>query len=131
MGVADTSYDLADACDSLADGLNNGRKAANYTETGGQAATLDHLTSGLEDEANNLRTAGVAASLESMNSALASINNATTQAKAAASKLKQANEMITLAGSVLSLAAAAASGNVPGIATGAAAVISEAGQLSK
>jgi hypothetical protein len=127
--MADTSYDLADACDALADAINTQRKAAGYTETGGEAATLDHLTSGLEDGANNLRTAGVAASLESMNSALASINSATTQAEAAVAKLKKANDMITLAGSVLSLAAAAASGNVGGIASGAAAVVSEVGQL--
>jgi hypothetical protein len=129
MGMADTSYDLADACDALADGINAQRKAVGYTETGGQAATLDHLVSGLEDAANNLRTAGVAASLESINSSLASINGATVQAKAAVAKLKQANDMITLAGSVISLVAAAACGNIGGIASGAAAVVSEAGKL--
>ena len=129
MGMASTSFDLADACDAMVDGLNAARNATDYTETGGQAATLDHLTSSLEDEANNLRTAGVAASLESMNSALVSINSATAQAKAALSKLKKANDMITLAGSLLALAAAAASGNVPAIATAAAGVVSEVGQL--
>jgi hypothetical protein len=129
MGMADTSYDLADACDSLADAIDHQRKVPGYTETSGEAATLDHLTSTLEDAADNMRTAGVAASLESASSAQADIDKATTQAKTAATKLKKANDMITLAGSVLSLAAAATSGNIGGIAAGVAAVVSEAGQL--
>jgi hypothetical protein len=129
MGLADTSYDLASACDALVDSIDQQRKASGYDETGGQAATLDHLVSALEDQADNLRTAGVAASLESAASPVADIKSATAQAKAAVAKLKTANQMITLAGSVLSLAGAAATGNLSGIATSAAAVISEAAQL--
>ena len=129
MGMADTSYDLAAACDALTDAIDAQRDAPTYTETGGEAATLDHLVSQLADAADNLRTAGVAASLESVASALADIANATAQAKAVVAKLKAANEMITLAGSVISLAAASASGNIGGIATSAAAVVSEAKAL--
>jgi hypothetical protein len=129
MGMAETSYELGDACDALADAIDAQRRAPTYSETSGEAATLDHLVSELEDEADNMRTAGVAASLESAASSLADIDKATTQAKAAVAKLKEANEMITLAGSVLSLAAAAASGNIGGIAAGVAAVVSEVGQL--
>jgi len=129
MGVADTSYDLAAACDALVDAIDVRRQAPGYTETSGEAATLDHLVSALEDAADKLRTAGVAASLELATSALADINKATSQANAVVSKLKAANEMITLAGSVISLAAAAASGNIGGIATSVAAVVSEAKAL--
>ena len=130
MGMADTSFDLADACDTLANQIDARERIANYEESDGEGATLQHLASNLEDAADNLRTAGVAASLESAASALSAINNATSQAKVAVAKLKQANEMITLAGSVLSLAAAAASGNLGGIGTSAAAVVSEVKQLS-
>jgi hypothetical protein len=129
MGVADTSYDLADTCDALADGINAQRKAGGYMETSGEAATLDHLVSSLEDAANNLRTAGVAESLASAAPALGDINKATAQAKAGVAKLKEANDMITFAGSLLSLAAAAASGNVGGTVSAAAAVVSEAAKL--
>ncbi len=126
MGMTDTSYDLADLCDSLWDAIDARREELDYEETSGEAATLDHLMSALEDEAGNLRTAGVAASLEAAASALADINKATTAAKAVVTQLKRANDMITLTGSVLSLAAAAASGNLGGIASGVAAVVSEA-----
>jgi hypothetical protein len=130
MGMADTSFDLADACDTLADQIDARERISNYQESDGEGATLQHLASNLEDAADNLRTAGVAASLESATSALAAINDATARAKATVAKLKQANDMITLAGSLLSLAAAAASGNLGGIGTGVAAVVSEVKQLS-
>lgn len=129
MGLADTSFDLAAACVASIQAITNQRNSPGYTETGGQTATLDHLVSSLEDRADNLRTAGVAALLESAAASLAQIKNATTQAKAAVANLKTADQMITLAGSLVSLAAAAASGDIPTIATSAAAVISEAVQL--
>ena len=129
MGLADTSFDLADACVASIQAINIQRGSPGYTETGGQTATLDHLVSSLEDEADNLRTAGVAALLESAAASLAQIKNATTQAKAAVANLKTADQMITLAGSLISLAVAAASGNLPAIGTSSAAVISEAIQL--
>ena len=129
MGVADSSYKLAETCDVLADGIDTQRKAPGYTESGGEAATLDHLLSGLADAADNMRTAGIAASLESAKPSQASIDKGTKQAKAVVLKLKKANDMITMAGSLLALTAAAASGNIPGIATAVAAVVSEAGQL--
>ncbi len=40
MGMANTSYDLADACDSLADAIDVQRKAPGYTETSGEAAAI-------------------------------------------------------------------------------------------
>jgi hypothetical protein len=129
MGMADNSFDLADACDSLADLIGDRERIPNFQESDGESATLEHLASQLEDAADNLRTAGVSASLESATSAMIAIGNATTQAKAVVEKLKQANAMITLAGSILSLAAAAAVGNLSGIGTSAAAVVSEAKQL--
>jgi hypothetical protein len=129
MALADTSNDLADACDAVANDISSKRNTPGYTETGGEAATLDHLVSGLRDAADNLRTAGVAASLEAAASPLADINKATAQAKTAVNNLKTVNQMITVAGSLVSLAAAAATGNLGGIASGAAAVISEVGQL--
>ncbi len=129
MGLADTSYDLASVCDALVMAIDKARGAPGYSETGGEAATLDELVSSLEDAADNLRTAGVSASLEAATSPLTDIAKATSQAKSAVAKLKAANQMITLAGSLLSLAASAASGNIGGIATSAAAVISEVGQL--
>jgi hypothetical protein len=129
MALVDTSYDLAAACDALANAITNQRNAKGYTETSGEAATLDHLVSSLRDEADNLRTAGVAASLEAATSPLADINNAATEAKSAVANLNTANQMITFAGSLLSLAAAAASGDLGGIASSAAAVVSEVGQL--
>jgi hypothetical protein len=129
MGLADTSLDLAAACDASIQAINKQRSSAGYTETGGEAATLDHLVSSLQDRASNLRTAGVAACLEAAADPLAKIQDATTQAKAAVANLKAADQMITLAGSLISLATAAATGNIPAIATSAAAVISEATQL--
>lgn len=129
MALVDTSYDLASACSSAADAISSQRRADGYTETSGEAATLDHLVSSLRDAADSLRTAGVAASLESAASPLADIDSAAKQATAAVKKLKDANQMITIAGSLISLAAAAASGNLGGIASSASAVISEVGGL--
>ena len=126
MGVADTSTSMTEACDALIQSINQSRGALGYSETGGQAATLDHLVSALQDAADNLRTAGVAASLESAAPSLAQINNAVKQCNAVVAKLKAANAMITLAGSFVSLAAAVACGNIGDIATSAAAVVSEA-----
>lgn len=125
MPLADTSYDLAAACDAVANAISDARNAKGYAESGGQAATLDHLVSSLRDEADSLRTAGVAASLEAASSALKDVNDAAAQAKAVAAKLAKANQMITVAGSLITLAAAAYSGNLSGIASGAAALIGE------
>ncbi|WP_322033237.1 hypothetical protein [Paraburkholderia sp. J76] len=129
MTLAETSFDLADLCDSMADEITTARSAVGYTESLGQGATLDHSVSSLRDEADAMRTAGVAASLESADAAIAQLNDATSQANDAVSKLKEANEMITVAGSLLVLAAAAATGNILGIATGAAALVSEVKEL--
>ena len=125
MGLADTSYDLADACDTLANAITSDRNSPNWVETQGEAATLNGIVANLRTAADNARTAGVAASLEAATSPLADINNAASQAKAAVAKLKAANQIITLAGSPLSLAAAAYIGDLSGIAKSASAVISE------
>jgi hypothetical protein len=127
--MANTSFDLAEVCDALADQIDARGRLANFQESDGEEATLEHLASCLEDAADNLRTAGVAASLESATSAIAAIGQATVQAKSVLANLKKATEMITLAGSLLSLAAAAASGNLGTIGTSAVAVLSEAKQL--
>ena len=129
MSLADSSFDLADACDQLTLAIANLRNAPSWTESPGETVTLNQLTSSLGDEADNLRTAGVAATLENANSALAAVNDAATRAKGAVTRLKRINEAITLAGSVLSLAAAAAIGDIPGIAKSAQAVVSEVVQL--
>jgi hypothetical protein len=129
MALADTSYNLAAACDALANAITQTRNAKGYLETAGEGATLDHLTSSLRDEADQMRTAGVAASLESANAPLADINDAIVQTKQAVANLQTANAMITFAGSLLSLAAATATGDLGGIASSAGAVISEVRQL--
>lgn len=125
MSVAATSYDLADACDALAQQITSIRNGSNWTESPGQTATLDQSVSQLQDAADNARTAGVAASLAEADTPLARLSDAVTQAKAAVALLKNVNQAITIAGSLLSLAASAAIGDIPGIGKSAAAVISE------
>jgi len=125
MTVATTSYDLADACDAVAQQITTVRNGSNWTETPGQTATLDHLVSQLQDEADSARTAGVAASLAEATTPLERLDDAANEAKKAIAALKTINQAITIAGSVLSLAASAATGDVPGIVKSAAAVISE------
>jgi hypothetical protein len=129
MGLADTSFDLADACDILADAITSSRNSPNWVETQDQAEKLNGIVSRLRTAADNARTAGAAASLEAATSPLADIDNAAAQAKAAVAKLAAANQMITLAGSLLSLAAAAAIGDPAGIAKSAGALISEVNAL--
>lgn len=130
MSIASTSYDLADACDALAKQITLLRNGSNWNETPGQTATLDHLVSQLRDGADNARTAGVSASLAEAATPLARLGDAVTQANAAVSLLKSVNQAITLAGSLLSLAASAATGDLSGVAKSAAAVISEVTALS-
>lgn len=130
MSVATASYDLADACDALARRTNSIRNGSAWTETLGQTATLDQLVSNLQDAADNARTAGVGASLAEAATPLARLSDAVTQAKAAVTLLKTINQVITIAGSLLSLAASAAVGDLAGIGKGAAAVISEVEALS-
>ena len=125
MGLADTSYDLADSCDALANAITTDRSSPNWIETQGEAMTLNRVVGDLRTAADNARTAGVAASLEASTSPLADISNASVQAKAAVAKLKTANQIITLAGSLLSLAASAAVGDLSGIAKSASAMIAE------
>jgi hypothetical protein len=129
MSLADTSFDLADLCDQTVRVITALRNGSGWSETPGQTAIINHQIMSLGDTADNLRTAGVAATLESANSALSAINDATTQAKAAVATLKEVTQVITLAGSLLSLAASAASGDISGIAKGAQAVITEIGAL--
>jgi hypothetical protein len=130
MSVASTSYDLADACDALAQQITTTRNGSKWSETPGQTATLDQMVSNLQDAADNARTAGVAASLAEATTPLARLGDAVTKAKAAVSLLKTVNQAITLAGSLLSLAASAATGDVSGIVKSATAVISEVQALS-
>jgi hypothetical protein len=130
MSVATASYDLGDACDALAQKITTIRNGSGWTETLGQTATLDQLVSHLQDAADNARTAGVAASLAEATTPLARLSDACAQAGAAVSRLKAVNEAITLAGSLLSLAASAAIGDLAGIGKSAAAVVSEVKALS-
>lgn len=130
MSVATSSYDLADACDALARQVTSMRNGVGWVETPGQAATLDQLVSQLQDAADNARTAGVAASLSEADTPLARLDDAVTKAKGAVSLLKNLNQAITIAGSLLSLAASAATGDLSGVVKSAAAVVSEVQSLS-
>ncbi len=129
MGVADTSFALADACDALANAITDARNAPHWLETPGQAALLNSKIATLRSQAGTARTTGVAASLESAAPLLTSIGQAAAQAKAAAGLLKQVNAVITLAGSLLSLAAAASVGDISQVERSASAVFAEADAL--
>lgn len=122
MSVATASYDLADACDALVDQINTMRNAPGWTETPEQMDAYNQLVFSLLEAADNARTSGVAASLEEAPAPLARLAEAVQKAKAAVARLQTIDRVISLAGSVLSLAAAAATGNLGGIAKSVAAI---------
>ena len=125
MTVAAASFELADACDALKQQITSLRNGPSWTETPGESVTLDQQVADLRHAADNARTAGVSALLAEAATPLARLGEAVTKAKAAVALLKTINQAITIAGSLLSLAAAAATGDLAGIAKSAAAVISE------
>jgi hypothetical protein len=101
--------DLADACQALAENLDEEQIALNYA--GPYAVTLGKLSTNLSAQASTLRTLAVAEAIKQNNEAVTALANATTAANNAAGKLKQAASAIQIAGLALSLGAAVISEN--------------------
>jgi hypothetical protein len=108
MSTVDLS-DLADACQALAEDLDQEQAAENYE--GAEAITLGKLSSNLSAQASTLRTLAVAQVIANSQDALKALGAGTTAAKRAAGNLKTAATAIQIAGLVLSLGAAVISGN--------------------
>jgi hypothetical protein len=92
---------LAEACQSLAEDLDNEQVALNYT--GPQAITLGKLSSNLSAQASSLRTLVVADAINKSAQAVQAVKNGTTAINTAVKKLQDAGKAIKIAGLVLSL----------------------------
>ena len=101
--------DLADACQSLAEDLDNEQAALNYT--GPQAITLGKLSSNLSAQASSLRTLVVADAIGQSAEAVRAVKDGTVAINTAVKKLQDAGKAIKIAGLVLSLGAAIISEN--------------------
>src|SRR5271155_5209727 len=129
MSVADASLNLANACDALSDWISAMRHRPDWQEDADQASSLDKVEASLSDNADSLRTAGVSALLEGSTAALNEINNAAGQIKALNQQIAAFNQIVGLVASVVSLAGNAASGNLGGIVTDAASIVSQIQKL--
>jgi hypothetical protein len=101
--------DFADACQSLAENLDEEQAALHYE--GAQAITLGKLSSNLSAQASTLRTLVVANALVGNDDAMKALNDGTAATKNAAESLKVADKAIQISGLVLSLGAAIISMN--------------------
>ena len=108
-GSAISLGDLADAHQALAEKLDAQQSALNYRGT--QAAELGRKSANLSAQASALRTLVVAAAIANRADAVAALKKATDDAKSATDTLKDAAEAIEVAGLLLSVGAAVASGN--------------------
>ena len=98
------TFDLADACQSLAEDLHAQQRALNFT--GPQAIELGKLSVNLSALASTLRTIAVADAIGNSEAAVQGVKSATQAAKDAAGNLNEAAAAIKVAGLVLSLGAA-------------------------
>jgi hypothetical protein len=114
--------DLADACQKLAEDLDNEQAALHYA--GSQAITLGKLSTNLSAQACTLRTLVVANAIMNSTDAIAQLKEATKQANAAVTKLKAAASAIQIAGLVLTLSAAIVSENPTSVVSAAKNLIS-------
>ena len=101
--------ELADACQELAENLDEEQAALNYE--GPQAITLGKLSSNLSSQASTLRTLAVTQIITNSADAMKALTNGTDAAKKAAGNLKVAATAIQIAGLTLSLGAAVISEN--------------------
>jgi hypothetical protein len=119
--------DLADACQALAENLDEEQKALSYA--GQQAITLGKLSANLSAQASTLRTVVVAAAIANSATAAEALKDGTDAANQAAGKLKQAASAIQIAGLVLSLAAAVISENPAAIISASTSLVTAVAAL--
>jgi hypothetical protein len=113
--------DLADACQALAENLDQEQTALNYS--GQKAITLGKLSTNLSAQACTLRTLVVANAIANSADAVTALKNGTASANDAANRLKVAAAAIKIAGLVLSLGAAVISENPGAIVSAASALV--------
>jgi len=101
--------ELADACQELAENLDEEQAALHYE--GPQAITLGKLSSNLSTQASTLRTLAVAQIITDSADAMKALTSGTDAAKKAAGNLRDAATAIKIAGLTLSLGAAVISEN--------------------
>lgn len=101
--------ELADACQSLAETLDQEQADENYE--GQEAMTLGKLSANLSAQASTLRTLAVAQAIQQSQEAQKAIENGTNAAKNAVKNLKNAGQAIQISGLALTLGAAVISGS--------------------
>jgi hypothetical protein len=121
--------DLADACQALAENLDDEQRALNFE--GQQAITLGKLSANLSAQASTLRTLVVADAIANSASAVAALKDATTAAKQAAGSLQVAATAIQIAGLVLSVGAAVISENPGAIVSAGTNLVNAVRNLGK
>lgn len=114
--------DLADACQELAEQLDEEQAAENFE--GAEAITLGKLSANLSTQASTLRTLVVAQAIAQSTDAVKAVQSATASANQATQHLKDAQTAIQIAGLVLSLAAAIISQNPGAVITAGTAIVS-------
>ena len=121
--------DLADACQALAETLDDEQRALNFE--GQEAITLGKLSANLSAQASTLRTLVVAAAIANSASVVTALKDATTAANQAAGNLKVAASAIQIAGLVLSVGAAVISENPGAIISAGTNLVSAVLALGK
>jgi len=114
--------DLADACQALAETLDNLRAAYKYG--GPQAVKLGELSANLSAQASTLRTLVVADAITDSTDAVAALKDGTAAANDAGKRLTRVESAIQIAGQVLTFGAAVISENPGAVITAASGLIS-------
>ena len=116
--------DLADACQELAEKLDEEQASDNYE--GAEAITLGKLSANLSSQASTLRTFAISEVITQSQTAMNALNDGTSAAVKASTNLKEAGKDIQMVGFVLSLGAAVISGNPNSVIAAGKALVAAA-----